>query len=872
MTSSRCNRMGITPWLVFLLGCLAVFGSWGNARDHEINHSHQRFNREVVEHILAITHRMDSYEQSLRAVASLVTAIEVINRPIWQTFVEGLRVREMFPGIQGIGWAPFFRAGEMENHLQMVREELPDYTGPRPSGQRAFYAPILYLAAVEERNQKKIGEDLFAESTSRAAMERARDGGKAALSGKVVLREEIAGRMPAGIGMYIPIYRQGLPIATVAQRQEAIRGYVFAPLQMDDFMRGILGNRVHLIDLHVFDGLSRQEETLLYDSDGVFDRSESSLFHRFEIVEIAGRSWRLEFHATPEAIAAIDSQKSRIIAVGGMLINVLLFGLMHGLSRSRVRAVDLAERNTVALSSSKECTRTILDTAVHAIVTMGPDHCIQTFNLAAQKLFGYGAEEIIGQNVNVLMPEPYHSEHDGYVDHYVQTGERRVIGLGREVIGRRKDGSTFPLWLTVGSSQTGEGWLFVGCIVDISDRKKADEKIRTLSLAVEQSPSVVIITDLSGDIVYTNPRFSEVTGYPHGEILGRNPRLLKTNHTPPEAYQVIWRKLLAGEVWRGEMLNRRKDGTLFWAEVSMAPIRNETGDISGFVSLQEDITARKQAESALITAKETAEAANRAKSDFLNTMSHELRTPLTVILGYLPLLIALPGRNPSAKRVHALLRELRDPDAAPTESIRDLVAELAAEFEKLMAVVSRMAGDMKRNGDHLLSLINDLLDIAKIEAGKFTLDLRRLEVACVGQTVLDSMRGKAEEKGLQLVGVFGEERVCADETRLRQILLNLVGNAVKFTDSGEIRVSTRQKGEWVEFAVQDQGPGIPGDQLEEVFARFHQVDGSSTRKAGGTGLGLTITRKLVELHGGVIVVESALNQGATFRFTIPSCV
>ncbi len=234
---------------------------------------------------------------------------------------------------------------------------------------------------------------------------------------------------------------------------------------------------------------------------------------------------------------------------------------------------------------------------------------------------------------------------------------------------------------------------------------------------------------------------------------------------------------------------------------------------------------------ALVAARDAAEEGNRMKSEFLNMMSHELRTPLTVVLGYLPL--------------------LKDAAAMPPP---EMIAEMAA--------------DMRQAGDHLLHLINDLLDLSKIEAGKMELRRERLELGEIVAGVLNELRREAEAKGLDLVSRVAETAVYGDRTRLRQILINLVGNAVKFTDEGTVSVTSRPLDGGVELEVADTGVGIPEKDLPAIFDRFRQVDSSSTRKAGGTGLGLAITRKLVELHGGTIGVTSRLGEGSVFTFSL----
>ena len=252
-----------------------------------------------------------------------------------------------------------------------------------------------------------------------------------------------------------------------------------------------------------------------------------------------------------------------------------------------------------------------------------------------------------------------------------------------------------------------------------------------------------------------------------------------------------------------------------------------------------------------------AEEATRAKSDFLNIMSHELRTPLTVILGYTPIL-SNPEKLPSVKRLMALVTQK---DAAPAD-IKTCVEEVLGEFSKYV-------GKMDLSGKHLLSLINNMLDLSKIEAGQMDIKTQKISVDEIVQSTVQQFERHAKERGLTLTQETNGETVFADEVRLKQILINLVGNSIKFTDDGGIKVWTKRKGSYVEFSVTDTGCGIPDEEFSDIFERFRQLDQSSTRKAGGTGLGLAITKRLVELHGGEIDVSSELGKGTTFRFTIP---
>ncbi len=279
-------------------------------------------------------------------------------------------------------------------------------------------------------------------------------------------------------------------------------------------------------------------------------------------------------------------------------------------------------------------------------------------------------------------------------------------------------------------------------------------------------------------------------------------------------------------------------------------IRERRTPDGGSVGIRMDITALKQA-------REAAEAANRAKSEFLNTMTHELRTPLTVILGFTPILSNL-GTMPSVRA----LQDLLDRPDADIDAIRKAVARVVAE-------ISGFATTMDRSGKHLLSLVNDILDLSKAEAGRIEIAPTALDLDRLLATVVEQFTPEAERKGIGLGHQPSGLSVQADEVRLRQILVNLVGNALKFTDSGEIEITAHDMGEQVEIRVRDTGCGIPEDAIDNIFATFTQIDTSDTRRAQGTGLGLAITKKLVTLHGGTIRVESTPGKGSTFAFTMP---
>lgn len=365
--------------------------------------------------------------------------------------------------------------------------------------------------------------------------------------------------------------------------------------------------------------------------------------------------------------------------------------------------------------------------------------------------------------------------------------------------------------------------------------KKTMDELRKLYNAVEHSSAVVIITDTKGSIEYVNPKFVQVTGYERTETFGMTPRILKSGETSRESYDELWKTITSGEEWQGIFHNKKKNGEFYWAAASISPVKGPDGSITNFVGIQEDITALKLFEHELKKAKEAAESANQAKSDFLASMSHEIRTPMNAIIGMAELLLDGPLDTEQNKYVETL----------------------------------------RSASENLLNIINDILDISKIEAGYLELESTPFDLKRLIDESRDIMSIRTCEKGIDLICRIMPDvpvHMVGDPGRLRQVLLNLIGNAVKFTETGEIvleaaLIEKDGPSATIRFSIRDTGIGIPEEKIDRIFEKFTQADSSTTRKYGGTGLGLAISKRLVELMGGKIWVSSNVGVGSTFFFT-----
>jgi len=464
-----------------------------------------------------------------------------------------------------------------------------------------------------------------------------------------------------------------------------------------------------------------------------------------------------------------------------------------------------------------------------AIIGKTLEGTITSWNQGAERLYGYTAEEMVGQSISRLVPPGCEDEAPTLLAR-LRRGERVEH---YETIRRRKDSRLVHVSVTISPIRDARGKLIGASTVarDISERKRAEMQFHEL---LESAPDAMVIVDDRGEMVMVNGQTEALFGYAREELVGRPveqlvPERIRGGHARHRTgYQrePKLRPMGAGL----ELHGRRKDGTEFPIEISLSPVETENGKI--VTAAIRDITERRRTEEELVLAKESALSASRAKSEFLANMSHEIRTPMTAILGYADILAG-----------------------------SDLSAEEHAAY----------LGTIRLNGAHLLSVINDILALSKIEAGKMTMESITCSPARLVGEVLALMHDRARDKGLAFEVVYEgliPERIETDPTRVRQILLNLLGNAVKFTESGGVRLTMRMAGERLAFAVADTGIGMTAEEQVCLFHPFAQTDASTTRRFGGTGLGLTITKRLVEMLGGTIHVESAPRRGSTFTVTI----
>lgn len=541
-----------------------------------------------------------------------------------------------------------------------------------------------------------------------------------------------------------------------------------------------------------------------------------------------------------------------------LLVGMLIFLKSASTNRERRRSLEalrqingdleVAHRQ---LRDREMRMRTVFDNILDAIITIDDRGVIESVNPAAGRIFGYSETELTRLNVRVLMPDHHQGMHDEYLAHHRRTGERTIIGRGRQVNGIRRDGSVFPLDIAVSEVDIEGHRMFIGILRDITDRKKTERALedsrRQLGDITASIPGAVFQferqTLTTGSFVFFSEGIEELCGLRASDVMANSNLLLKSVH-PGERAKValeLRRALRTGTPFEATYRVGNNPGR--WLTVIAAPRQHESGYLV-WNGILMDVTSLKEAERRLsefagelsVTARK-AESATQAKSEFLATMSHEIRTPMNGVIGMTSLLL----------------------DTSLTLEQRGF------------------AETIRSSGEALLAIINDILDFSKIEAGKLDLECRSFDTRAIVEESLEVVAPMAHRRNFELCGSIADDVPAAmmgDPTRLRQIVLNLLSNAVKFTEQGEVVISViaEQRNErtaQVRFEVSDTGIGMSPEVQARLFESFSQADSSTTRRYGGTGLGLAICKRLAGLMGGEIGVRSEVGAGSTFWISVP---
>ncbi len=475
------------------------------------------------------------------------------------------------------------------------------------------------------------------------------------------------------------------------------------------------------------------------------------------------------------------------------------------------------------MEESQKISDRIFNNSIDMLCIAGYDGYFKTLNPSWTRTLGWSIEEMLSKPwIEFVHPEDVEATEN--IKSVVIDGTKIFQFENRYVC---KDGGI--KWLSWNTFPYSEENVMFGVARDVSEKKERESKLNILSQAIEQSPVSIVVTNLDGNIEYVNPKFSEATGYDKEDVLGHNPRVLKSGNKTTEDYKILWDTICSGKEWQGEFNNKRKDGSTFWENAKISPIYNND-KITHFVAVKEDITKRKEYEDELIKSKKEAEKSDKLKSEFLTQISHEIRTPVNTLLSFASLI-----KNDLGGQIS-----------------EDLVSSF--EF-------------MDKAGTRLIRTIDLLVKISELHTNNYEPEYLENDLIEILEEILPEHKVNAAEKNIDLLFIKKTDitKVNIDKLTIIDVFNNLIDNAIKFTEKGTVKIivekTIRNK---ISISVQDSGVGISEQYIANIFSPFSQESGGYSRKFDGNGLGLTLVKKYCDLNQVEIIVHSQKNKGSNF--------
>jgi PAS domain S-box-containing protein len=830
--SSRNARGRLPAWAVLGVSLLLTTAAWRFVESRAEASLERRFQSRVGLIRQALQAKMNGYEAAMSAGAAFIAASGQVSEQEWEQYVRSLRVLQTSPLAQ-------LAFASMEDGAPGPGSVFPRLAAP--AGPPPFS-----------------GTDLATVPQYREAMARARESGRTTVS---EYGPPPRGGNAAPPALFLPVYAIPNSPAGASRNSARVAGWVVAWFQPETMFGMPRDPLVNDLDLEIFAGEEAHESHLLYDSDETFCAAAGGpAFVKRETLplEVFGHNWTMAIGAKPE-FSGGESDAATLVFVAGLVASLLLFVVTDSLASSRTRALAAAKLMTERLRQSEAYSRAVIENAPVGIVIVAANRSIDSVNSAAARMFGYRGHELSGWMFDELLADPSTFRVKGFQE----------FASFRKETGRRADGTTFPIELSAWPMQAAEQSKHTAIVVDVTERHQAAEALRAerdFSAAVlNVAPVLVAVLDPEGRIVSFNRACEETTGYRFEEVRGRYCLEL---FVPAEERAGVLR--VASELCSGLYPNQHenhwltKSGRRRLISWSDTVLRDARGLTRFVIACGVDITEQRQAQQErdryvieleraqhtterqaemlvkqadeLAAARDAALESARLKSQFLANMSHEIRTPMSGVLGMTHLL------------VHTEL----------SEEQRDYVTTIRGSAEALLVI------------------LNDILDFSKIEAGKLRFETLDFNLAKTVEGAVQLLRPHASAKGIELKSSIARgvpAWVRGDPGRLRQVLMNLIGNAIKFTERGHVAVSltaadpSREPVE-LSFSVRDTGIGISAEARKNIFQAFVQADGSTSRKHGGTGLGLAISQQLVQRMGGEIGCESMPGEGSLFWFTV----
>lgn len=826
------------------LGLAVTLAAWAVERENVKTHERIRFEGEARRIQLLTRDRLNLYIDMLNGARGLFMASKSVERDEWQAFIRFNELRHRYAGIERMGFIQRVAPDEKEKFAAEVRADTsinpagyPDFQ-IYPSRAEGDLFPVKYREPMGD-DPMMLGFDMASDPVRLEAMEHARDTGQPAVTAPTRLVSD-PDKAP-GFLLFLPVYRNGQPAETLEQRRIALSGFVYSTIKAESFLRTMMSDEriTANIDIEIFD----QEQgasvatpgRLIVDSDRHLDAGQNDRPVEFTSVlymQVANRTWAMYFHALPGYTSGrVETFLPLILLVIGIVISLLLFGIVYSLTNTRRHAQILARVMNKELEESRDRLEEMIRQARDPIVTVDLLGFLRQMNPAAESIIGYEQTELLGKHFSSLGLMTSDSLKTALKEFaLVLAGQTRPP---YELQMRHKSGREIVVEASAALVKLkGRPSSIQVIFRDMTERKKIEAELRQLSVAVEQSPVSIVITDLKGLIVYVNQKFETSSGYTRAEVIGQNPRILKSGQMKPEEYRKLWLTISSGKQWTGRFHNRRKDGTLYWESSVIMPITADDGHIVQYIAIKEDITEKLSLESQLIQAQKMETVGTLAGG-----IAHDLNNSLTPVLGYLDLLMtgckpddpayqylaqAAKAATRCADTVNGLLRFSR-PATREKEVMR--TGRLLGEFQVLLRTV------MPRHVKRKLACPEDVWNVLVNETEM--------------HTVLMNLTTNARDAIGEREGIFSIE---ASNAKL---------------DAGSR--GALKAGDYVRISVSDDGAGIDPADLPRIFDPFF----TTKAKGKGTGLGLAMVFSIIKEHGGWIQVSSRVGEGSTFDIYLP---
>ncbi|CAG4887635.1 bifunctional diguanylate cyclase/phosphodiesterase [Paraburkholderia saeva] len=588
-------RSVLLPLLVLSTSLCVTWSVWNHERQATRNELRTQFEYSVGDAVSRVEQRVATYELMLRGVQSLFATSETIDRSKFRSYVGALNLDVNFTGVHAVGVVEWVPAAQKDAHVARMRAEGITAYAIQPAGNREDYAPVIQREPYVGQTRSSPGFDAWADPVRRLAMEKARDSGMATLSGKVSLSADMDSDRRPGFIMYLPVYAPGATQDNVAQRRAHITGWVYASFRMHDVIASLYGEQPSGFALAIYDGVEPSQRSLLYHTADAGTRNAKPLISTNEYLVLNGHDWTLSISAFDEFRSHLGRNAEVLIACTGTGLSLLLTLLTWLMMTGRGRAMRLASKMTHELRENEEKFRAIADCTVNLEIWWGPDGKPRWINPSVEHYTGYTVEECMA------MPDfarsLIHPDDMPRVAPEFQKGLQGYRGDDLEFRWVRKDGS--HVWLSVSwvpiSNARGDFIGFRTSGRDITERKHVEAELRIAAVAFD-SQEAMMVTDVDSTILRVNSAFTECTGYSAGEVVGRTPRLLKSDLHDATFYKEMWQTIRRVGGWQGEIWGRRKNGEVYPKWLTISAVTGEGGAVTHYVGTHHDITERKKAE------------------------------------------------------------------------------------------------------------------------------------------------------------------------------------------------------------------------------------------------------------------------------------